>query len=421
MFDSFFNHNIMKRYFLFSIAIFFACLAHAQDYASIKNIVALQQYKSAKEKFDSAAKNAQFTAKPEAYLLKASIYAGLATDPAIKGSATEEALLKTADMAFTEFKMKDPSLPLLNDAVYQNAVINLYSGLYTSGYKEYQDKNWNAGLQTFKKVIEYSDLLINKKLLGVSIDTNALILAGIVAENAGAKDEAAKYYGRLADAKISGEGFETVYRFLVTYYFTKKDMAGFEKYKALGKTVYPKSEYFNYDKVDFAAGLETDWNKKIAALEELLAADPDNGKANQVLGEMMFDTLKTTHTIPTGTAAQWETKMITAFNKSATANPNSTLPLLYIGNYFIQKAINIQEAMVTTTNKEELTKQYTIAFNSAREPYEKAVAIYSVKKDLSNADKQQYKNIVAYLYEIYKFNNDGVGAKKWNDFYNALR
>ena len=37
----------------------------------------LQQYKKAKEDLDKNMGNAKFTSKPEAYLLKAAVYAGL--------------------------------------------------------------------------------------------------------------------------------------------------------------------------------------------------------------------------------------------------------------------------------------------------------------------------------------------------------
>ena len=59
-------------------------------------------------------------------------------------------------------------------------------------------------------------------------------------------------------------------------------MVNFEKYKAYGKELYPNSEFFTYDKVDFAVGLEEDFNKRVKALEETIAADPTNYKADAI-------------------------------------------------------------------------------------------------------------------------------------------
>ena len=68
-------------------------------------------------------------------------------------------------------------------------------------------------------------------------------------------------------------------------------MVNFEKYKELGRQVYPNSEFFTYDKTDFAVGLENSFDKKMKSLEEVLAKDPTNYKANLSLGQLIYDTL----------------------------------------------------------------------------------------------------------------------------------
>ena len=88
---------------------------------------------------------------------------GLATDPATKGTPAGDQLVMDADAAFNKYREMDPSMALLTDPIYQNAPINIYSALFSSGYKDYEAKNWQAGFQKFKKVVEYSDLLISKK------------------------------------------------------------------------------------------------------------------------------------------------------------------------------------------------------------------------------------------------------------------
>ena len=79
-----------------------------------------------------------------------------------------------------------------SDPVYQNGPINLYSSYYTAGYNDYSAKKYELGFDKLKKAVEYSDLLIEKKLIKVAVDTNVLILAGITAEYSNQKDEAVK-------------------------------------------------------------------------------------------------------------------------------------------------------------------------------------------------------------------------------------
>jgi len=444
----------MKKILLVATLSLPAFFLQAQDYTPVKNLLALQQYKKAKEDLDKGMGNAKFASKPEAYILKTAIYSGMAADPATKGTPAGDQLLTEAEAAFKKYREMDPSLALLSDPVYQNGPIGIYSGLFSSGYKDYERKNWQEGAEKFKRVIEYSDLLISRKIITIAADTNSLLLAGITAENNKNNDDAAKYYGRVADLKVSGPDYEGIYRFLVRHYFSKKDMANFEKYKAMGVQLYPTSEFFTYDKADFAIGLEEDFNKKVKSLEELLAADPNNDKAYELLGEVIYDTLNSRKegAVQPANAADLEKTMINAFTKAAALKPGSETPLLFTADHYITKSIKLSDekdahaaAMKTRTKpgaqpskedaakRDALDQQYVSLLESAREPYEKAVVILAKKENMTRLDKQQYKKAVGYLGDIYgikKNRTKGNAAdqakfaaeeKKWNDLYATLK
>lgn len=445
----------MKRIlFLLSISLS-VLIAKAQNIDNIKTSLMLNQLEKAKTDFDKAITNAKFAGKAEAYILKTAIYAGLAMAEDKRNTPAGDQLTNEAEAAFSKYKEMEPSLALMSDPIYQNGPINLYSSFYTAGYTDYSNKKWQTGLTKLKKAIEFSDLLIARKLINVPVDTNVLILAAITAENSGNKDDAAKYYTRLADANVAGDGFEGVYRFLVSHSFAKKDMASFEKYKALGKQLYPKSDYFDYDKIDFAVGLMTNFDDKLKALEEVLATDPDNYKANQVLGEIIYDTLNPRDDNPPpppANAAELENKMIAAFNKSAKAKPGSEIPFLYIGDHFINKASKVNGAreahakdMKARTKpgamaskediakRDALDKEYGETLEGAREPYEAAAAIFATKADMHTRDKQQYKKAASYLADIFAFKKAmaknkpadqakwAAEEKKWNERYDSIK
>ena len=444
----------MKKIVFYVAATSFVLSVKAQNYESIKNMVILQQYKKAKEELDKGMANAKFISKPEAFILKATIYAGLSTDAGTKGTATGDQLTTEADAAFAKYREMDPAMVLLKDAVYWNGPINIYSSLFSSGYKDYEAKNWLAGFKKFKKVVEYADILVSKKIINIPADTNSLLLAGITAESAGMKEEAVKYYGRIADLKAGGKGMEGIYRYLVNYYVSKKDMNNFEKYKAYGKELYPGSEFFTYDKVDFAVGLEEDLNKRIKALEEIIAADAVNYKAVILLGEIIYDTLNSRKpgAVQPSNAAELETKMVKAFNKAAALKPEDELPFIYIGDHFINKSFSANDereahaaGMKKRTqpgkpaSKEDLAKRdaleakYSATLETAREPYEKAAAVFAKKEKLTSKDKQQYKKAVGYLADIANYNKSKSAAnssnflkyeaaeKKWNIVYDSLK
>ena len=435
-------------------ALLFIFFAGAQNYESIKNAAILQQYKKAKEDFEKASAKSGFLAKPEAYMLKAAVWSGLANEKDVKGTDAEYPLIMEADAAFVKYREMDPALALISDPFYQNAPISIYSALFSSGYKDYESKNWQPGFQKFKKVVEYGDLMISKKIINITADTNSLLLAGITAENAGLKDDAAIYYSRLANLKIGGSGYESIYRFLVNYNFTKKDMAGFEKYKALGLQLYPSSDFFTYDKVDFAVGLEDNFDKKLAMLDDVIAADPGNYKAERSLGEIIYDTLNSRkpNAVLPANADALETKMIAAFNKAAGLKANDEVPFIYIGDHYMNKSLKIDDERTalkaaikartkpgTPISKDDAAKRdaldatYRTALDAAREPYEKAAQIFSKKPTITQQDKPQYQKVSGYLADIYadkstrpgtspadkeKFNAE---SKKWNALYDSIK
>lgn len=428
-----------------------AIFGQAQKYDDIKTKLFVNQYEEAKKDIDKGMANPKFAAKPEAFILKATTYAAVADDP--KNAAQADQLREDAYAAFTKYREMEPGLALLADLPYKNAPSFLHTTYFNAGYKDYQDKKWSAGLPKFERAVALSDFMIERKLFTAPMDTNSLILAGIMAENDNKTDVAAKYYARLADAKIQGSGFEDIYKFLVRYNFGKKDMAAFDKYKALGAELYPQSDFFKYDKTDFAVGLEETFDAKIKALEQVLVNDP-NYKSSLLLGQLIYDTLYSDKegAVKPANAAELEVKMVEAFKKATVANSNEVLPNLYLGEYSINKAAAIsekREALIAEIKKtakpntppskenvakrEALDKEFDESYENARVAYEKAAELFAKKGTLTGPEKQQYKNLAGYLGDIYTYKKERAKGKpaeiakyteqekKWNDLYGSIR
>ncbi|MBP7415739.1 MAG: hypothetical protein KA831_03725 [Pyrinomonadaceae bacterium] len=444
----------MKKLFLALIICFPVLTLQAQSISEIKNIFALQQFDKAKIDIDRAFANGDSTKRAEAHLLKATIYASLAMSDANKGNPIGDQLNNEAVVAFYKYREMEPSIELvMTDPVYRNAPINIYASFYASGYNDYANKRWQAGFGKLKKAVELSDLLTAKRLR-TGLDTNVLILAGVTAENSGNRKDAAVFYGRLGDNSVSGEGFESVYRFLVTYWFEMKNLALYEKYKALGRRIYPNSEFFKFDKVDFAVGLAEGLTEKINALENVLATDPDNFQANEMLGGILYETLNSEAAPLPGNADEWESKMVRAYNKIAAAKPGSEMPYLFLGEHFTNKAAKIRDAFANelkamaeagvtpsiekVSNRSKMEQEYAAAMEAALIPCEKAAALLAkkpndVNQDQQLRDKENYKKVVANLLDIFTYkqakankNSPEFGTwaeklKKWNDVYEGIK
>jgi len=444
----------MKKLFLALIIFFPVLTLQAQSLDSIKNLFILQQYNKAKADIDLAFANVDTNKKAEAYLLKAGIYAAVANSDANKGTPIGDQLNNEAVAAFYKYREMEPSLRLATtDRALMNAPFFIYVSLFSSGRKDYENEKWQQGFEKFKKAVEFSDLLIAIGFL-TEFDKNVLLYAGLTAEESGNKKDAALFYSRLVENGVSGEGFEQIYRFLVSYSFEVKNMASFEKYRAMGSRMYPTSEIFKFDKVDFAVGLAKSLTEKIKALESVLATDPDNLKANEMLGGILYETLNSDAAPLPGNANEWESKMVRAYNKVAAAKPSSEMPYLFLGEHFINKAEKIRDAFANelkameqagvkpsierVSNRSKMEQEYAAAIDAALVPCEKAATLLAkkpkdVNQDQQLRDKENFKKVVANLLDIFTYKQAKANKnspefatwteklKKWNDVYDGIK
>ncbi|MEO7924668.1 MAG: hypothetical protein ABIR30_13385 [Chitinophagaceae bacterium] len=450
----------MKKIILLITISFIVTGLQAQSYETIKTSLALNQFKRAKEDFDKGMTNSKFAGKAEAYILKTTVYASLAMDSSVINTPQNYTLTADANEAFAKYREMEPTMPALADPIYERGPNNLYASWYNMGIKDFDAKKWGTAYEKFMKAYPLSTLLLEKKVIAPSLnDTILLYYTGVSAQNSSHKEDAAKFFKMLTDGKVKTDWAETAYRFMVLYSFEKNDLVAFDKYKALGKQLYPKSDYFDYDKTDFAIGLKEGFNEKLKALEEVLASEPDNYKANMTLGSLIYDTLNSSNDgwVAPANAIELEKKMVVAFSKAAAAKPEFELIYIYMGDHFINKAVKVNEAreahatdMKTRTkpgtmaSKEDiakrdlLDKQYGDALEGARDPYEKAAALYAAKpksddKNQAMRDRQQYRKVASYLADVYaykKIQAKGKPAdqakyaaeeKKWNELYDTIK
>ena len=440
----------MKKILLFAAVSFLATSAFSQKYDEIKNMLMLPGgFAKAKQSFDKQSSNEKFYAKPDGYLLKAALYGQMSLDSAMASEADKNR--NEAYEAFMKYKEADPAMKLVtpDDMVYRNVPFNLYASYFNSGVADINDKKYEPAYEKFQKTVELSDVLIEKKIATFTFDTNAVYYAGILAETVQKPEEALKYNTRFADLKIGGAGFESVYQTLVRYYALKNDQANFEKYRVLGKELYPNSEFFTYNIIDFAVGASGGFHEKIANLEKIIASNPEDYKAQLTLAEAIYDTLDSRRegAVLPANYDELETKMIKAFNKASSLKPEELQPLLLTGNHYITKSERIGDEMrpietevikkgakATASDKQRLAEaqaKYDAVYDLSRDYFEKAAELYAKMGTLNAVDKRNYRIIVGNLAQYYSYKRESAkGAElnkiialetKYNNLYDKLR
>jgi hypothetical protein len=421
------------RKLIFSLLIFaFAISAGAQDFDKIKGFVFLQKYKDAKTELDKAMANAKFSAKPEAHILKSSVYLGLISDKEFAAQSGQ--LFQDALASFNKYKEMDKTLALVKEQPYSSVPGTFYSNFYNEGISFFNKKEWESAYPKFVSAVEMSDFMINNKLLANFFDTSGLLLAGATAQNLKTKDaEAAAYFSRLADQRIGGADNEFFHQFLTMYYLNSGNTANFAKYKKIGSELYPKSEFFKYEEMDFILSM-TNKKKKMELIDEKLKADPSNPKLQGLIGEIYFDQLNShdSNAVVPPNFDELEAKMIEAFNKATELKPTSGIPTTNIAKHYLNKAVKINAELEAhnkavrerlrvanapvngkppaklkgatpeeNAKKDAINARYYKEIDNSIGYFEKAIAIFQKSADLPKEEKQEYKRSVSYLIDFY--------------------
>ncbi|MBK8952881.1 MAG: hypothetical protein IPM85_11955 [Chitinophagaceae bacterium] len=188
---------------------------------------------------------------------------------------------------------------------------------------------------------------------------------------------------------------------------------------------------------------------RLKAVEDVLATDPDNIKANQTLGELIYDTLNSRHegAVLPDNEAELEKRMVNAFNKAFAGKSDTIISQIFLSDHFSNKVQRVNDkrsqhaksiaskAKPTPEDlkkRADLDKELSDVFEQMRVPAEKAADFYSKHGNLDAREKQNYKRMVSYLSDIFgnkKINAKGKPAdqakyaaeeKKWNDLYDSI-
>lgn len=266
----------MKKVLLLALLAAPGLGLYAQKLDKAKDYLTKKKLTEAKTEIDNVLAIEKNQANPEAWYTKAKIYVAVAGDSTLRGTVPDareiafESLQKY--MSVEEAREKDASKRnVLLTLDNSQPLLDLYSGYSSTGATFYNAGNFNEALNNFKKCLGIFDFMASKNLTTLKLDTTTTLYAGISAEKASKPDEAAIYYGKIADQKAKGEGFAELYKWLADYYRQKGDVENAKKYSQYGREVYPGDAFWT--------GFELELMREKGTKEELFK------KYDQVLQE----------------------------------------------------------------------------------------------------------------------------------------
>ena len=269
----------MKKMVLTALLAAVGLMSQAQKIEKAKDLYGKKKYAEAKTEIDAVLAVEKNKTSADAWYQKAKIYGAIAGDSSLKGTVPDarntafEAMKTYLDL---ESKEKDAAKRNIQLTLDNNApLIDLYTGYSKDAASFYNASNYNDAFVNFKNSLAIFDLMSARNIIPIKLDTTTTLYAGISAEKAQKPDDAAIYYGKIAEAKAKGEGFVEIYKWLADYYRRKDDVTNAAKFSALGREVYPADPFWTGFELDMARekGNKEDLFKKY---EQVIKENPDN-------------------------------------------------------------------------------------------------------------------------------------------------
>jgi len=436
----------MKKMLTMSLLLGAITVSKAQDFKKVSNMVTLAQYESAKPELEKVMADPKAQAKPDGWMWKARIYAAFYKNDALRakypGSET------VANEAFMKYSQMDPTYAVMTANNAKDIPFDIYTTSFKEGVRTFNAKKWDSAVYYFRYAIDYSDIIFKNKWSSnpnTTFDTTSILYAGYAAQNQKNYDEANREYSRLAEAKIGGDSYEDIYKFLLVTASNAHNKTAFDKFYALAKEVYPKENWEDYE-LDFMNKAYTLQQKSDMYDKEDAAGTLSEAKYLQYGDAFANPTKEEKAALGDTKAMMYSKKAAEAFKKAFNKNPQNGIAAFNAGVIYYNDFNNFDDsaranrralqslnqerldekdpkkkAALATTQKpkiDALNAAYAVmdkpmsdAMDQAIEWIEKAYNSLKDKQPRSQTEKNCLNKSVDFLANIYAYKRDKMKGK----------
>jgi hypothetical protein len=408
----------MRKFILSAVLVASSATMFAQNLDDVKENIDKKKYDEAKVKIDKILSEPKGQKNANAWFYKGIVYTNLGLDSTKKDMDYKG----EAFNAFKKYYEMDPKNVM--GTLDQNVrMFQLYEGYYTQAVKDYNASNFVGSFNNFKNVLALEEYITQKGFTypGINIpalDTALILNIAATASKGKMEDSAMVYYRRLADQKLKGENYIEIYQLLVDYYGRKGDEANKSKYLALGRELYPESDYW------FEAELgpvREDKAKLFAKYQELTKANPTNYYLGYNYAVELFNYIYAGDKKPAD-AATYEPMVEEAISNAIKANNTPDANLLMV-RYLSEQIYRLEDQSRTIkgTTPDAVKKRKDNAANVNKTwdklvPFaESAFTGYTTKKDLKAYEKGNLKFVSNVLIDYYNNKKQFDKAKTYED------
>lgn len=402
----------------------------AQKVDKVKDLLDKKKIAEAKTEIDGALADAKNQKSAEAWYWKGKVYQAISADNAL-GAQTPDA----AQQSFEAFKkyveMDDKHLALTLENY--KPIADMYQAWFKKGAAQYQENKYPDAFSSFKNTLEISDYMTSKGWANIKLDTTVVLYTGISAEKASKRDEAATYYARLANAKVSGDNMSEIYKWLADYYAKKEDRTSAVKYLDLGKELYPKDSFWE----EYEMQMIRDSGDKKALFdkyESLIAKNPSDYLTLYNYSVELYQTAYDTAISKRPANSEELISKVEANMKKVTElKPDYQNAYLVLGQIAFNKGVdltaeskkirpqgNVKLKPEELKKKDDLRNQANKRFDEAVPYFEKIDELLGSKGKLKMEEKKALKDAYDLLITIYDNRGNKEKVKVWEDKFNSV-
>lgn len=411
-----------------------------QNLDKVKDLLKSKKFMDAKAEIDKLVTVEKNQKSSDVWYYKCKIYAVIAEDSSLKTQVPDAdvqalgALKKYVETDEAAVKEKEKQQLLLKLDGYK-PINTIYAGFFQDGANNYNTGKYDDALSDFKGALDARDFMFSKGWITQKFDTISTLYAGIAAEKAKKRDEAAVYYSKIADAKLSDQKYIDIYKWLANYYSQdKSDEANALKYVKLGKEVYPADPAWNdielgvYDSELDAYRKKGNKDSLFAKYEQITNALPNSHVFVYNYGVELYNyAIDTSSGKRPVNSEELIAKAKEKLSKSLQIKPDYAQASLLLGTIAFNDAVDLK---ATTKNikgqkPEDIKKRADIRvaaskkFDEAIPYFEKVEQVLGPQGKLKQEDKKTLKDAYDSLITIYEQKNqkDKMDAytKKFND------
>jgi hypothetical protein len=425
----------MKQLVLSVILAFVGMGLFAQKIDKAKELLDTKKNPAeAKTEIDKVLATDKGSKDPEAWFLKARIYYALGTDANLKAAnptAREESFEAVKKYVELENAREKDSLKRYISLQVNNfqPLTGLYSSYSNDGAAFYNAQNFNGALENYKKTMGIFDYMAGKNWTGKSkFDTTITLYAAITAEKANKPDDAAVYYGMIAENKIKSEGYVDIYKWLADHYSKKGDMANATKFVKLGKEVYPEDTFWSAFEIEMIRDKGTK-EQLFAKYDEIIKEQPNNHVYYFNYGVELYQTAyDNDETKRPPNSKELIDKSREMLNKSIQLKPDYANAQMLLGQIAYNQGVDLNKLQGAikgtptkkltpeeTKKKDELKKQMVAKFDEAIPYFEKVDQLLGTQGKLKMEEKSVLKDAYDLLATIYEIKGDKDKTTTWSE------